>query len=343
MLSVRALRSGKASFARGGRWQAMRTMLSQFASREVGGLHVTLEFEHFGKPIIRHTIATDKEGFAHFEVELDNHGLSDQPLWDVVSLCWTGDGQDQRIDGYVLAPGRKTRLAVISDIDDTIIETGITGSFRAIIRNWKRVLAEMPDERLHIPGADVFYGALGGGAALPKGGGHGEAIPAATKRPFFYVSSSPWNLFSYLVAFQQGQGLPLGPIMLRDWGFNRATLGSSSHGKHKRAAIDRILQTYPETRFALIGDDTQGDLTAYSAIVADNPGRIAAVFIRTVGEAFSAGEEAAKAVIEASGVPLWLGSDFATGQEFLRSTGLASDDDATQIVKAIEKTGEADA
>lgn len=338
MLSARALRSGKANFNRGGRWQAMRTMLSQFASREVEGLEITLEVERADGTKIRHTVVTDEEGFAHFDVALDDCDLPDQPLWDVVALRWINEDGDQCVEGHVLAPGKKTQLAVISDIDDTIIETGITGNFRAIIRNWKRVLAEMPDERLHVPGADVFYGALGGGAVLRNADGLNKAIPAMTKRPFFYVSSSPWNLFSYLVAFQKGRGLPLGPIMLRDWGFNRETLGSSSHGEHKRAAIDQILRTYPGTRFALIGDDTQGDLTAYGAIVADYPGRIAAVFIRTAGEAFSTEEEVAKAVIESNGVPLWLGPDYATGKDFLRATGLASDRDATQIIEVIEET-----
>ena len=37
---------------------------------------------------------------------------------------------------------------------------------RAIARNWRRVLMQMPDERLLVPQADVFYTALGGGAVL---------------------------------------------------------------------------------------------------------------------------------------------------------------------------------
>ena len=341
VVSARALRSGKADFARGGRWQAMRTMLSQFASREVEGLEVTLEIESADGSLARHKAVTDDEGFVHFDVPLDNCDLPAEPMWDVVALRWVNRDGDQCVEGHVMAPGERTGLGVISDIDDTIIETGITGSFRAIIRNWKRVLAEMPDERLHVPGVDVFYGALGGGAVLQDTDGMGKAVPAMTSRPFFYVSSSPWNLFSYLVAFKRGRGLPLGPIMLRDWGFNSDTLGGASHGVHKRAAIDTILETYPDMRFALIGDDSQGDLTAYGDVVADNPGRIAAVFIRLVDTQLSAEEIAAKAVIEANGVPLWLGSDYTTGQAFLRATGLASDADAAQIVKTIDNSQKA--
>ncbi|WP_209349007.1 phosphatase domain-containing protein [Pontixanthobacter sp. CEM42] len=337
VISARALRSGKANFSRGGRWQAMRTMLSQFASREVEGLSVTLEFQDSAGQKTHHPAETDREGFVHFDVPLSETALPNDPMWDVVALRWSNSEGDQCVEGHVLAPSGRAKLGVISDIDDTIIETGITGSFRAIIRNWRRVLAEMPEERLNVPGVDAFYSSLGGGSVLQNSDRMGKAVPTLSKRPFFYVSSSPWNLFSYLVAFKKTRDLPLGPIMLRDWGFNRETLGSSSHGAHKRDAIDTILRTYPDMRFALIGDDSQGDLTAYGDIVADHPGRIAAVFIRTVGAAFSPEEIAAKAVIEANAVPLWLGGDYKTGEAFLKATGLASDKEATQIVTTIDK------
>jgi len=89
-----------------------------------------------------------------------------------------------------------------------------------------------------VPGADLFYGELGGGHTVPPGELRPEKRIPATHRPFFYVSSSPWNLFSYIVAFQRAKGLPLGPLLLRDWGFNRATLAGGSHGDHKRAAAN---------------------------------------------------------------------------------------------------------
>ncbi|MGB3740009.1 MAG: App1 family protein, partial [Pontixanthobacter sp.] len=169
----------------------------------------------------------------------------------------------------------------------------------------------------------------------------GKHMPAAMDRPFFYVSSSPWNLYSYLVAYMRLKALPLGPIALRDWGLNRATFGGGSHGAHKRRAIDRILNTYPHMRFALIGDDTQGDLTAYGTVVEEYGAQIAAVFIRSAGEALSAEEEAAVRTIEASGVPLWRGPDYATGAAFLEQTGLLADSDAARIVHTKDTAGRA--
>ena len=339
VIGARALRSDAAGFDKRGRLQAMRTMLAQFASREAMGVRVTLEVEAQGGVLLRHEAETDGEGFVHFDIALDPpFDLPPHPVWEVVALHWLTSEGPQCVEGHVLVPGADGRLAVISDIDDTIIETGITGGVRAIARNWRRVLAQLPEERIAVPGADAFYGALGGGQVLPAGDVRpGKRIPA-THRPFFYVSSSPWNLFSYLVAFQRAKGLPLGPLLLRDWGFDRATLGSGSHGAHKAAAIDAILAMYPELRFALIGDDTQGDLPAYARAVEHNPRRIAAIFIRTTaGDRLSPEELAARAMIEAAGVPLWLGDSFAVGRELLRAAGFAQGGETEQIVRAVER------
>lgn len=343
VISARALRSGKPDFAKkGGRIQAMRTMIAQFASREVAKLKVVLEVQFPGEEdSLKFECVTDKEGFAEFDVELgDARQLPEFTSWEVAALHWHSEGEDHCAEGHVLAPGRNAQLGVISDVDDTIIETGITGGFRQIMRNWQRVVAQLPEERIAVPGTDAFYGALGGGAVLGLGEVKvGEQL-AATYRPFFYISSSPWNLFSYLVSFLKLRNLPLGPLLLRDWGLDRATFGNSSHGAHKQGALKALLDTYPDMRFALVGDDTQGDLPAYAKIAADYPSRIAAIFIRAAGEALTPEELAAKAAIEASGVPFWLGETYDVGQDFLRVSGLASDEAASHIVDAVEKAHE---
>ena len=216
-------------------------MLSQFASHEVADLPVDLEIQHPDGRRFQHRGVTDEEGFVHFDVELEPEWeLDAHSQWEVVAFRWDNRDGEQCVEGHVLAPGSEAMLGVISDIDDTIIETGITGSFRKIARNWRRVVMQLPDERLLVPDADVFYNALGGGAVLRTGKAHTGDRLAATHHPFFYVSSSPWNLFSYLVAFQKSRGLPLGPLMLRDWGLDRSTFGKGSHGAHKIAAIAEI-------------------------------------------------------------------------------------------------------
>ena len=337
-VTVRALRSRVSEFGKAGKWRAMRTMMAQFASHEVGGLPVEIEVKSPAGETRRHMALTDKEGFVHFDIRLEGEwDYEEHPQWEAVTFHWKNAEGEQCVDGHVLAPGKATGLAMISDIDDTIIETGITGNFRAVMRNWRRVLMEMPEERILVPGADMFYNALGGNAGLPEGEGHAGDHQSASRRPFFYVSSSPWNLFSYLVAYMKGRGLPLGPIMLRDWGLNRETFGSASHGAHKRAAIEGIIATYPDLKFALIGDDSQGDLTAFAEIAKSRPDSIRAVFIRKVGEAMSPEEVSAKASLEAAKIPLWLGEGYEEGHKFLASMGLLADGEAEKIVDSVGK------
>lgn len=339
VLGARALHSRKPGFERGGRLQAARTMWAQFASREAEGIGVTLEIGGPGRLLLKKELETDREGYVRFDVPLDPAwDLPPVPVWETVALRWRNREGMQCVEGHVLSPGRDERLAVISDIDDTIIETGITGGFRAIARNWRRILAELPDERIAAPGADAFYGALGGGRILDEDETRpGTRVPA-TRRPFFYVSSSPWNLFSYLVAFKKGKNLPLGPLLLRDWGFDRATLGGSSHGRHKRDSIEHLLEMYAGLRFALIGDDTQSDLPAYAGAVERFPGRVAAIFIRkSSGNDLSTEEIEARTTIEAAGVPLWMGESYAIGHDFLCAVGFTPGGETEQIVQT---TGE---
>lgn len=314
--------------------------MAQFASREVADVAVRLVVEGADGPILDCEQCSDKEGFVHFDVPLSpGWDLPDHPVWEKVHLAWANSEGPQTIEAHVLVPGENSNLAVISDIDDTIIESGITGGPRNIAKNWQRVIAQLPDERLAVPGADAFYGHLAGDA-LEKGEKRAPDRMTATKRPFFYISSSPWNLFSYIVAFQRTKGLPLGPMMLRDWGLNRETFGSGSHGAHKEAAIDGIIGMYPDLRFAMIGDDTQGDLPAFAHAVERFPGRIAGVFLRKAAEDdFSPEEIAAKRTIEGAGVPLWIGSGYSEGIEFLRAQGFTPGGETEHIVDAVEKRG----
>lgn len=339
IISARALHCALPSFAGGARWRAMRTMLRQFTAPRAAGLEVELRLQKADAVLLRHSAVTDAEGHVHFDLPLHPElDLPPEPQWEAVALHWNTDEGPQCVEGHVLVPAGASRLAVISDIDDTLIETGITGNPRAVARNWKRVLAQWPADRLAVPGAQPLCGAPGGGGTLPDGAGDAGKRIAATHRPFFYVSSSPWSLFSCLVAFMRLKELPPGPLLLRDWGFNRAAFDSAGHGAHKTRAIDGLLAMYPEFRFALIGDNTQSGLAAYADAVEHNPQRIAAIFIRTLaGHRFTALEQAAKARIESAGVPLWLGDTYGVCREFLDTAGFTPGGETEAIMRAVAR------
>src|SRR4030095_16712537 len=93
--------------------------------------------------------------------------------------------------------------------------------------------------------------------------------------PVFYVSKSPWNLFAPIVEYLEVQGLPEGPVILRDFGFRTPK-------NHKTRAIERILNTYPALKFVLSVDSGEQDPEIYAGIVRRFPDRIRAIYIRSV-------------------------------------------------------------
>ena len=330
VLTARALRMPEPGWKRRGTLSKMSAILSEFASAEVPGMPVTLELAFTRGDPIRVTGVSDRDGLVRFEVAFaSRRELPDDPAWEVARLSWVNSLGRQSVNAYVLAPGRSGRLAVISDIDDTIVETGAA----SLRRNWRRVLAQMPAERTVVPGAVEFYGRLAGGTL-------GDSVPAS-RRPFFYVSSSPWNLFEYITAFQKLQKLPQGPLLLRNWALGNVAMDTSSHGSHKTEAIRRLTEFYPELRFALIGDDTQADASAYAEAVRAHPGRIVAVFIRRApGAGLEQAEQAALASISAAGVPLWTGATFDVAGEFLDALGFTAGGDTERIVATIAAAAE---
>ena len=96
------------------------------------------------------------------------------------------------------------------------------------------------------------------------------------------MSSSPWNLYDLLVDFLDLNGIPAGPLMLRDFGLRYEPTAGSGHLGHKLKEMRQILQAYPQLQFILIGDSGQEDPEIYREVVKEFPGRILAIYIRDV-------------------------------------------------------------
>ena len=171
-----------------------------------------------------------------------------------------------RATGEMLVPRSSARFGVISDIDDTVLQSRVSNFVQAA----RTIILGNARTRLPFPGVAAFYRALHEGA---------------TKRehnPIFYVSSSPWNVYDVIAEFMQLQEIPRGPILLRDWDIGFGALDANRHFDHKGVAIKRIMQTYPALPFILIGDTSQHDPEIYRRIVEEFPDRILAIYIRDV-------------------------------------------------------------
>lgn len=278
----------------------VRAMLAIYNSHEVSGVTVRIEHD-------RHTAETlsDEEGYFSFAIPADRP-LPPMTIWEAVTLSTPGrEVQAASVEVPILAPGSDDQWGVISDIDDTVIETGATNFFK----NWRRVLAERPSDRLAVPGAASLYGMIARDHRLPT-------------RPFFYVSSSPWNLYGFLTEFMELNAIPHGPMFLKDIGIDETKFMKTGHAEHKLEAIRTIAAFYPERRFLLMGDNGQHDVEIYAQAVRDYPGRIGAVMIRDVSGSCREGRNAAHlADIAAAGVPTYCAEGFDEARTVLDKLG----------------------
>jgi len=102
---------------------------------------------------------------------------------------------------------------------------------------------------------------------------------------FFYVSSSEWNLYNFIVDFTRQHGLPKAVLKLKDIKSGIGDFlftGGGSHD-HKFQKIKHLLEFYPELHFVLLGDDSQKDPDIYLKITSMFPANVLAVYIRQTG------------------------------------------------------------
>lgn len=270
---------------------AVRRSLGQFATDELAGvpLRVTV-----GDAMAE--VETDREGY--FRVELLPSAISGP--WErgrvELAAAYRGLEPGFRTEVAVRVPGPDARFGVISDVDDTIIETGVQRVGEMLLQTFAgSALTRTPFE-----GAPELYRDLAAGA----------------RNPVFYVSSSPWNLHSFLTAFLRHRDFPLGPLLLRD------LVGTRTGRARKHERIEEVLRLHPQLEFVLIGDSGERDPAIYADIARAHPGRIRAVYIREVR--LDPGDGRVEAVADAwdADVPFVLAADSDAVRRHAVSAGL---------------------
>jgi phosphatidate phosphatase APP1 len=240
-----------------------RMMYRRAASSEIPDAIVEADFEGSAK-----RAETDEEGYFGFTFE-PSQPAPENSLWVRVELKLIAPVHASgpvTATGRVMVPPRTAHFGIISDLDDTVVHTDVTHLVKMV-----RTLA-LSNARTRLPFAGVaaFYRALHGG------------VTGTELNPIFYLSSSPWNLYDLFHDFLDFQGIPTGPLLLRDWGVSAKEFLPLSHLDHKLEAIRGILEFYPALPFILIGDSGQQDPEIYLSIVKEYPSRILAVYIRNV-------------------------------------------------------------
>lgn len=159
-------------------------------------------------------------------------------------------------------------LGIISDIDDTFLVSYTLNPLRKLYH----LLFRNVNRRKIFEDVTIHYQAL-------SQSGRDDHQELNT---FFYVSSSEWNLYRFIVKFTEIHQLPKAVLLLKDIKTSLTQFFWTGRGghNHKFEKIKHILEFYPNLKYVLIGDDSQEDPYLYEAISKIFPLTIQAIYIR---------------------------------------------------------------
>ncbi|MFZ0726377.1 MAG: phosphatase domain-containing protein [Desulfobacterales bacterium] len=216
---------------------------------------------------VRQKAQTDRFGF--FLIRFHAQDLPDPDrLWyrAIVELVRPDDAGVRTAADVFIAP-ETAGFVVISDIDDTVVHTGVANKIKML---W-RLFFTKAKSRTAFAGVGAFYRALYRG------------LSGDQHNPMLYVSRGPWSIYEVLDEFFHLNDIPEGPLLfLRYWGITLDHPLPRRAKDHKLGLIRQLLAIYKDLPFILIGDSGQKDPEIYARIVRDYPGRILAIYIRNV-------------------------------------------------------------
>jgi phosphatidate phosphatase APP1 len=213
-------------------------------------------------------LRSDHEGYILIDEKHQMDIEDSDVLWFPITYrLIVKDEEIYSVTDELMRPCRQSSFGIISDLDDTVIQTGVSSTLK-----WRLIVNSFfkhSSQRIPLEGADEFYQLLAEGA-------DGER-----ENPFFYLSNSPWNLYEYLDSFLDQYDFPKGSLLLRDIGISNKKKPSFLE-ENKFVRISQILSMYPKRSFILIGDAADIDAEIYTEVARQFPEQVAAIYIRVI-------------------------------------------------------------
>ena len=166
-------------------------------------------------------------------------------------------------------------LGIISDIDDTFLISYTSNPLKKLYVLLFR----------NVSSRKIYRNVVSHYQALSSAGRNNKNEQNA----FFYVSSSEWNLYTFIIRFTEIHQLPRAVLLLKDIKTSLKDFVFTGRGghNHKFEKIKHILEFYPNLKYVLLGDDSQEDPYLYENICKIFPVNVKAVYIRQTGSAKS--------------------------------------------------------
>ena len=160
------------------------------------------------------------------------------------------------VDGVLPVYDNQPGLAVISDIDDTLLDTGVVDKLKMAENAVTRSTWEL----------QAFPGAASALQTLAQG------------RPLFYVSGSPWGFYDRIRGYLERSGFPVGTFLLKRFS-SEPLLDQQAF---KWGHITRVVAALPQKRWLLLGDSGEKDPEIYARLRQQHPDRVEAIYIHLV-------------------------------------------------------------
>ena len=204
----------------------------------------------------------------YFEIELPPPAGDSvwSPGWHDVLLTSPDSSSNgvARIMADVFVPDPRAKLMLVSDLDDTAMDSDTLSSWRML----RTALFRSAKRRHPVPGVPELYQSLHRGLR-------------GVSNPVCYISSGAWNLYDIVVDYLDTHRLPRGGMYLNDWGSRQRGFRAVAHS-HKSTHVASLMSRFPALPLLLVGDDTQEDPEIYAKAAIENESRVAAIWIRKV-------------------------------------------------------------
>lgn len=249
---------------------------------------------------------SEKDGFYKFEIEtMDIVKPGKHEIF--VTLLQQEAKREVKATGIIFVPD-EYKYAIISDVDDTFLISHSS--------NLRKRLYVLLTKNAH--SRKPFEGVIKHYKMLANAG-----VKTGYKNPFFYVSSSEWNLFDFLNDFAKKHELPEGVFLLSQLK-KIGQVFKTGQGKHsaKYMRIVRIVEAFPNQQLILLGDDSQMDPSIYLSMVEHFPGKISCVYLRQTNSVI---KESVKEIVDkiiAGGTPCCYFRDSAEAMKHSEKMGL---------------------
>ncbi len=241
------------------RWRNSLNGIHRFSTREIPHTEIKIDFEY-----IHRVIETNDTGYFDIRIDLPKPLDANQ---HVAEASFSLNNQAETgVVSKIIIPPSDAEFGVISDLDDTVIQTHVNYRFRML---WN-TFTHNAYTREPVTGVPEFYRGL-------------QAGRSNTRNPFFYVSSSPLKLYGFTLEFFEKHKIPLGPFLMRNIAMQGLfNLHKPPKFAHKVKHISRILALYPDLPFILIGDNGELDAEIYLEIVKQFPQQVQAIYVHEV-------------------------------------------------------------